>query len=105
MREGVGACGPSPLPQSLLFKPADRGSLNFSRAPEAHAYLAALHQDRHLPGPLGELKHLFQGLGIFQHIPINDLQPFLGFGLPGLQRKGSTLFAENGNFFSHGPPL
>ena len=59
-------------------------SSDFSGAAEAHTHLPALHQDRHLPDPLGQAQHLFQGLGIRGHVPKNDLQPFLGFGLPGL---------------------
>jgi len=83
----------------------DRGSSNFSGPPEAHTYPAGLNEHRHLPRTLGEAQHLFQGLGIVHHVPIHDLQPFLGLGLPGPGGEGSTLLAEDGHFAGHHVPL
>jgi hypothetical protein len=59
------------------------GPLNPSGAPEADTHLATVHQHRHSAATLGELQHLFQGLGIFLDIPENYDEPFLGLGLPG----------------------
>ena len=89
-------------PRPSAARPATAGRLYFSGTPEADAHPAGIHQDRHLPGPLSEAQHLFHGLGVFQHVPVNDFKTFLTLGLPGLDGKGSGLLPEDGDFGCHG---
>lgn len=91
-------------PRLNLSNPRPAGGSNASGAPKTDADLLPLHQDRHLAVTLGELQHLFHGLGILFDIPIDDRQPFFGLGLPGLLGEGSGLLAENGDLLGHGPP-
>jgi len=86
------------------LNPRPAGWLNLSGASKTYAYLPGLHQNRYQAGPLSEPQHLFHGLRIFYHVPIKDLQALFSFGLPGLNRERSGVFAENGDLLGHGPP-
>lgn len=88
----------------LGTKPATAGGSSLSGAAEADAHLAVFQQHRHPAIARDEALHLLHGLGILDHILINYGKPLFALGLPGPEGEGSGLFAEDGNFLSHGPP-
>jgi hypothetical protein len=84
-----------------IVVPTDPVSVSYpSCAAVADGHFACLDDNRNLTFALGQLQHPFQDFGVLFHI-----QVFMIFvGLPGPVGVRSPGFAENQDFFFHGPP-